>query len=54
MTSSIKDLVIKSATSDQLEEQARKEGMIAMMEEGFIRAAQKVTSVEEVFRVTSE
>ena len=54
MTSSIKDLVIKNATSDQLEEQARKEGMITMMEEGFIRAAQKVTSVEEVFRVTTE
>ncbi|MDP3779463.1 MAG: GspE/PulE family protein [bacterium] len=54
MTSSIKEMVVKNATSDQLEAQARKEGMLSMMDEGFIRAAQKVTSVEEVFRVTSE
>jgi len=54
MTSSIKEMVVKNATSDQLEAQARKEGMLTMMDEGFIRAAQKVTSVEEVFRVTSE
>jgi len=54
MTSSIKEMVVKNATSDQLEAQAKKEGMLSMMDEGFIRAAQKVTSVEEVFRVTSE
>jgi len=54
MTPTIKELVIKNATSDQLEEQAKKENMITMMDEGFIRAAQKVTSIEEVFRVTTE
>ncbi|MEK7082982.1 MAG: GspE/PulE family protein, partial [Patescibacteria group bacterium] len=54
MTPTIKELVVKNATTDQLEAQARKEGMITMMDEGFIRAAQKVTSIEEVFRVTSE
>lgn len=54
MTSSIKDLVIKNSTSDQIETQGRKEGMITMTDEGFIRAAQKVTSIEEVLRVTSE
>ena len=54
MTPTIKELVVKNATTDQLETQARKEGMITMMEEGFIRAVQKVTSLEEVFRVTSE
>ena len=54
MTSSIKELVVKNSTSDQLEAQARREGMISMMDEGFIRATQKTTSIEEVFRVTSE
>lgn len=54
MTPTIKELVVKNATTDQLEAQARKEGMITMMDEGFIRAAQKVTSIEEVFRVTNE
>ncbi len=54
MTPTIKELLVKNATTDQLEAQARKEGMITMMDEGFIRAAQKVTSIEEVFRVTNE
>jgi type II secretory ATPase GspE/PulE/Tfp pilus assembly ATPase PilB-like protein len=54
MSSSIKDMLVKNATSDQLEAQGRKEGMITMTDEGFIRAAQKVTSIEEVLRVTSE
>lgn len=54
MSESIKDLVVKNATSDQIEKRAREEGMLTMLEEGFIKAAQKITSIEEVLRVTSE
>lgn len=54
MTETIKQLVVKNATTDELEARAKEEGMITMMEEGFIRAAQKMTSIEEVLRVTSE
>lgn len=54
MSEYIKELVVKSATSDALEAHAKEEGMLSMLEEGFIRAAQKVTSIEEVLRVTSE
>lgn len=54
MSESIKELVVKNATSDEIEKRARAEGMLTMLEEGFIRAAQKVTSIEEVLRVTSE
>ncbi len=54
MSESIKELVVKNATSDAIEKQARDEGMLTMLEEGFIRAAEKVTSIEEVLRVTSE
>lgn len=54
MTPTIKELVMKNASTDDIEAQARKEGMLTMMEEGFIRAAQEVTTIEEVFRVTSE
>lgn len=54
MSETIKELLMKNATSDQIEKQARAEGMITMLEEGFLRAAQKVTSVEEILRVTSE
>ena len=54
VTESIKELIAKSATSDKIQEQAHKEGMRTMVEDGFIKAAQGVTSIEEVLRVISE
>ena len=54
MSGTVKELVVKNATSDEIEKQAKKEGMLSMLEEGFIRAAQRTTSIEEVLRVTSE
>jgi len=54
VSESIKELIMKNATSDDIERRAREEGMLTMLEEGFIRAAQRTTTIEEVFRVTSE
>ncbi len=54
VTASIKELIVKNAISDEIEKQAVSEGMITMLEDGFIKAAQKITSIEEVLRVTSE
>ncbi|MFH1509812.1 MAG: GspE/PulE family protein [Candidatus Nealsonbacteria bacterium] len=54
VTETIKDLIIKEATTYQIEQQAQKEGMITMIEDGFIKAAQGLTSVEEVLRVIAE
>ena len=54
MSETIKELVVKNSTADEIEKRAREEGMLAMIDEGFIRAAQKVTSIEEILRVTSE
>lgn len=54
VTPSIKDLVMKGATADAIEEQARAEGMISMIEDGIFKAAQGVTTIEEVLRVISE
>ena len=51
ISESIKELIIKGSTSDQIKEQARKEGMRTMIEDGFVKAAQGVTSIEEVLRV---
>ncbi len=50
----IKELIVKRATSDQIQAQAQKEGMRTMVEDGFIKAAQGLTSVEEVLRVIIE
>ncbi len=54
MTRSIKELIIKQGSSDQIQEQAQKEGMRTMLEDGFIKAAQGITSVEEVLRAIVE
>ena len=54
MSPAIKELVIKHATSDEIEAQARKEGMLTMLEDGIFKAVQGITTIEEVFRVVSE
>ncbi len=54
ISSAIKELVGKGATADEIEVQARKEGMLTMLEDGIYKAAQGVTSIEEVLRVISE
>ncbi len=50
----IKELIIAGATSDAIQEQAIKEGMLTMFEDGIFKAAQGVTTIEEVLRVVSE
>lgn len=54
MTSSIRDLIIKGATSQQIEEQAKKEGMVTMIEDGIFKSAMGLTTIEEVLRVVTE
>jgi type IV pilus assembly protein PilB len=54
ITETIKEMTVRRMTSDQIESEARKEGMITMFEDGFVKAAQGVTSLEEILRVTSE
>ena len=54
ITPKIKDLIVKNATADAVQELAIKEGMITMFEDGFIKAALGKTSIEEVLRVITE
>lgn len=54
LSATLKELMMKDATSDALEEQARKEGMITMLEDGIYKASRGITSLEEVLRVVSE
>ena len=54
MTETIKQLVMANATTDQIHAQARKEGMLTMAEDGVFKAAQGITTIEEVLRVVSE
>ncbi|MEK7182158.1 MAG: GspE/PulE family protein [Patescibacteria group bacterium] len=54
MSPAIKDLIIENADSDKIEEQAKKEGMMTMIEDGIFKAVQGITSIEEILRVISE
>ncbi|OHA51368.1 MAG: hypothetical protein A2Z62_02675 [Candidatus Terrybacteria bacterium RIFCSPLOWO2_02_42_20] len=50
----IRNLIMSNATSDDIEKQAKKEGMITMLEDGVVKCVQGVTTIEEILRVTSE
>jgi type II secretory ATPase GspE/PulE/Tfp pilus assembly ATPase PilB-like protein len=54
MTPTIKEIIMASGTSDAIEAQARKEGMLTMLEDGIYKAARGMTSIEEVLRVINE
>lgn len=54
VTNTIKELMMKSATDTALEKQARSEGMLTMSEDGIFKAAQGLTTIEEVLRVITE
>jgi type IV pilus assembly protein PilB len=54
VTPTIKEMIVKETTSDELEKQARAEGMVTMLEDGFIKAAQGLTSIEEILRAAKE
>ena len=54
VSSAIRDVILHTGTSDAIESQARKEGMLTMFEDGLYKAARGITSVEEVLRAVSE
>ena len=54
VTETIKSLIIQRSSADAVQEQAQKEGMVTMVEDGFVKAAQGITSIEEVLRVITE
>jgi len=50
----IKDLIASKATSNQIQEVSVKTGTKTMLEDGIIKVAKGITTLEEVFRVISE
>jgi len=47
----MKELIVSKATTKDISNQAKKDGMRTMVEDGFVKAAQGLTSIEEVLRV---
>lgn len=54
ITPTIKEMILKNSSTDEIEKMAKKEGMMTMLEDGIFMAAQGITSTEEVLRVVSE
>jgi type IV pilus assembly protein PilB len=54
VNSAIRELIIKGSTQDEIETQAKKDGMMTMLEDGVFQAVKGMTTIEEVLRVVSE
>ena len=54
VTETIKNMITSNTTSDTIERQAKKEGMMTMVEDGIVKAVRGITTIEEVLRVTTE
>lgn len=51
---SIQKLIVSRATSAEIQRQAQSQGMITMRQDGYLKALQGLTTLEEVNRVTSD
>jgi type IV pilus assembly protein PilB len=54
VTESIQALTMKSSTANQIEKAAQAEGMINMRQDGYLKAINKLTTIDEVNRVAAE
>ena len=54
VSSAVRELILHGASTDDLEKQAKTEGMLTMVEDGIFKAVQGLTTIEEVLRVTYE
>jgi type IV pilus assembly protein PilB len=50
----IREMILKGGSQDEIEAQAKKEGMMTMLEDGVFQAVLGLISLEEIFRVVSE
>ena len=53
VTSSIQDLILKKASSSEIQNQAQKEGMITMRQDGYLKALKGLSTIQEIDRVAS-
>jgi general secretion pathway protein E len=53
MSEAVADLTIKHAPNQAIQDQAQKEGMLTMYEDGLIKVVNGITTLDEVLRETS-
>ncbi|MDD4900707.1 MAG: GspE/PulE family protein [Patescibacteria group bacterium] len=54
ITDEMQELILKKATPAELKAQAEKQNMLTIIEDGFIKAKNGITTIEEIMRVTKE
>jgi type IV pilus assembly protein PilB len=54
VTEDIRQMISQKASAHELEEKAKKNGMLTMVEDGFLKCIQNMTTLEEILRVTKE
>lgn len=53
VTEAIQNLIVKRATSAEIQREAIAEGMVTMRQDGYLKALQGLTTLEEVNRVAA-
>jgi len=54
VTEEMSELILKKASPVELKKQAEKQSMLTIIEDGFIKAKNGITTIEEIMRVTKE
>jgi type IV pilus assembly protein PilB len=54
MTESLSKLVLKKPSEDDIRQEARRQGMVTMKQDGILKVLEGITSLEEVLRVAEE
>ncbi len=54
VTPEIQDLIVRRATSAEIQRKAQEQGMVTMRQDGYLKVLQGITTIEEVNRVTSD
>jgi type II secretory ATPase GspE/PulE/Tfp pilus assembly ATPase PilB-like protein len=52
VTQSINNLILKQATSKDIEDEAKKEGMLSINQDGYLKVLEGLTTIEEILRVS--
>ena len=51
ISTTINTMILRQISSREIEEQAKKEGMITIMQDGYLKVIDGITTVEEILRV---
>lgn len=54
ISNSVGKMILERATADDIEKQARSEGMITLKQDGYLKVLDGITTIEEVLRVAQE